>query len=122
VFEQSFVKVVPSDTFWTACFNPVDPVVDVDIVLPVRWVDDALEEVDLELDILRSADGSVRVRDQDEFDRVRAGWSMPGDIAAQAESTCAHVRALVERGIEPFDTVGRAWLARFLAETDATRP
>ncbi len=55
VFELSLVKVVPSGTFWTACFNPVDPVVDVDIVLPVCWIDDALEEVDLELDILRSA-------------------------------------------------------------------
>lgn len=53
VFETSLVKVVPNGTFWTACFHPVDLVVDVDIVLPVRWVDDALEEVDLELDILR---------------------------------------------------------------------
>jgi hypothetical protein len=122
VFVQSFVKVVPSDTFWTACFNLVDPVVDVDIVLPVRWVDGALEEVDLELDILRLADGSVRIRDQDEFDRVRAEWSMPDAIAAQAEVTCMHVRALVERGSEPFDKVGRAWPARFLAETDATPP
>jgi hypothetical protein len=47
VFERSFVKLVPSGTFWTACFHPVDPVVDVDIVLLVRWVDGALEEVDL---------------------------------------------------------------------------
>ena len=61
VFLGSLVKVVPHDTFWTACFHPVDPVVDVDIVLPVRWVDNVLEEVDLELDILRSADGSVHV-------------------------------------------------------------
>ena len=122
VFETSLVKVVPSGTFWTACFHPVDPVVDVDIVLPVRWVDDVLEEVDLELDILRSADGSVRVRDRDEFDRVRAAWAMPGDIAAQAEATCGRVRALVELGAEPFGAVGRAWLARFLADASATRP
>src|SRR5262245_48550465 len=58
VFETSLVKLVPTGTFWTACFNPIDPVVDVDIVLPVRWLDGALEEVDLELDILRLADGS----------------------------------------------------------------
>ena len=122
VFEMSFVKVVPSDTFWTACFNPVDPVVDVDIVLPVRWVDDVLEEVDLELDILRSAGGSVRVRDREELARVREAWAMPGDVAAQAEATCERVRALVELGIEPFGAVGRAWLSRFLAEAAATRP
>src|SRR5215813_3121828 len=35
VFENSFVKLVPAGTFWTACFQAVDPVVDVDIVLPV---------------------------------------------------------------------------------------
>src|SRR5947209_467894 len=46
-FEASFVKLVPDGTFWSACFNLDDPVVDVDIVLPARWVGDALEEVDL---------------------------------------------------------------------------
>ena len=85
VFELSFVKLVPNGTFWTACFNAVDPAVDVDIVLPVRWIDDALEEIDLELDILRSADGAVR--DREAFDRVRQEWTMPDDIAAQAEET-----------------------------------
>ena len=122
VFERSFVKLVPSDTFWTACFHVVDPVVDVDIVLPVRWIDGVLEEVDLELDILRSAAGHVSVRDQDAFEQVRAQWDMPNEIAAQAETTCARLRALVERGVEPFDTVGQAWLARFSADVGARRP
>lgn len=118
VFESSFVKLVPNHTFWTACFHPVNPVVDVDIVLPVRWINDALEEVDLELDILRSADGSVRVRDQEEFTRVQAVWAMSAKVARQAEETCEQVRALVERGVEPFGTVGHAWLSRFLAEVN----
>ena len=120
VFVASFVKLVPSGTFWTACFNYADPVVDVDIVLPVRWVDDVLEEVDLELDILRSAEGSVWVRDQEAFEEVREAWSMPDDVAAQAVTTCEHVRALVEQGAEPFGEVGRAWLSRFLEEIGET--
>src|SRR5919202_943389 len=91
----------------------VDPVVDVDIVLPVHWSDDVLEEVDLELDILCSAGGSVHVRDREAFDRVREVWAMPDDIAAQAEATCQQIRTLVEQGAEPFGTVGRAWLSRF---------
>jgi uncharacterized protein len=119
VFDYSFIKLVPSGTFWTVCFHPVDPLVDVDIVLPVRWGDGVLEEVDLEVDILRCADGSVRVRDQDEFEVVRRVWSMPDEIAAQVEATCKRVRALVEQGAEPFGDVGRRWLAGFLAETDA---
>jgi len=116
VFKTSFVKVVPNGTFWTACFNPIDPVVDVDIVLPVQWVDGALEEIDLELDVVRYVNGSVYVRDQGEFDRVRA--IMPDDIATQAEKECKRLRELVERGVEPFGDVGRAWLSRFLTEVD----
>jgi len=118
-FETSFVKVVPNGDFWTACFNPVGPVVDVDIVLPVQWVDDALEEVDPELDVLRSVDGSVRVRDREESDRVREAWAMPDDVARQAEETCERFRALVELGAEPFGTVGRAWLSHSSSEAGA---
>jgi uncharacterized protein len=121
VFETSLVKVVPDSAFCTACFNPGDPVVDVDIVLPVRWVGDVLEEIDLELDILRTADGAVRVRDRETFDSVCAEWAMPGDIAARAEATCERVRALVELGAEPFGDVGRAWLSRFVADAGRRR-
>ena len=120
VFEMSLVKLVPSGTFWTACFYPTDPVVDVDIVLPVRWLHNALEEVDLELDVLRSADGSVHVRDWEDFNCVREVWAMPNYVAARAEKTCDWVCELLELGVEPFGDVGRAWLARFLAETRPT--
>jgi hypothetical protein len=119
VFVAPIVKLVPSGTFWTACFHPADPVVDVDIVLPVQWVDGALEEVDLELDVLRSADGTVWVRDRDAFDRVREAHAMPADVAARAQEACERVRGLVERAAEPFGDVGRGWLARFLAEPAA---
>lgn len=121
VFEQALVKLVTNGTFWTVCFHPVDPVVDVDIVLPVQWAGNVLEEIDLELDILRFADGSVQVRDQDVFDQVRTTWAIPGEIVRQAETTCAQIRDLVERGAEPFGEVGHAWLARFLAETALSR-
>jgi uncharacterized protein len=71
LFDHSFVKLVPRETFWTVCFHAMNPqlaylqeaLIDVDIVLPVRWSDGAIEEVDLELDVLRSADGRVCVRD-----------------------------------------------------------
>jgi hypothetical protein len=119
VFETSFVKVVPSGTFWTACFNPINHVIDVDIVLPVHWIGDVLEEVDLELDIVRSAGGGARVRDREGFDRVRQMRSMPDDVVTQAEKTCARVRELVELRAEPFGHVGQEWLSRFLAESDS---
>ncbi|MGH2547913.1 MAG: DUF402 domain-containing protein [Thermomicrobiales bacterium] len=118
VFLSSFVIVIPPNACWTACFNTADPVIDVDIVLPVNWNGDVLEVVDLELDVLRTADGRVQIRDRDEFERTRTAWAMPDHIAAQAETACEQLRDWVERGIEPFGSVGHAWLARFLTETD----
>ena len=120
VFEHSFVKLVPAGTFWTACFQAVDPVVDIDIVLPVLWTGDALEETDLELDILRSADGTVYLRDQEEFDNVRLNMGIPDDISAQAEATCQRLRELVERRVEPFN----CWMLRALvgSRTGAIAP
>src|SRR5207237_248261 len=59
LFDHSFVKLMPRETFWTVCFHTLEPLIDVDIVLPVRWYDGVIEEVDLELDVLRTADGRV---------------------------------------------------------------
>lgn len=116
IFMESLVKLVPNNTFWTVCFHPVDPVVDVDIVLPVRWEGDVLEEVDLELDILRNADGRVYVRDQDKFEQMRVTGSMPDEIVTQAVATCEQIRDLVEHDVEPFGSVGQKWLSHFLLE------
>jgi uncharacterized protein len=120
IFLQSFVKLIPTNAFWSVCFYAVDPIVDVDIILPVSWMDDVLEEIDLELDILRAADGEVWVRDQERFEHVRTAWNMPDAIAVQAKATCEHVRSLVEQGIEPFESVGISWLSRFITNIDTT--
>jgi hypothetical protein len=117
VFVAPLVKLVPhGGTFWTACFQHVDPVVDVDIALPSSWDGDVLEEVDLELDVQRFLDGRVELRDEDELARVRARWAMPADVVASALETAAQVLYLVRTRAEPFDTVGHAWLDRFLAQ------
>ena len=87
-------------------------------MLPVHWQEGILEQVDLELDVLRTAD-KVWVRDRDKFEQVRREWPMPDDIANQAIEACEHVRELVERGSEPFGQVGQRWLAHFLAVTSS---
>jgi len=60
----------------------------------------------------------VRVRDRDEFERMKATWQLPDEIAAQAEATCARIRKMVEQYAEPFGEVGKGWLTRFLAEVE----
>ena len=118
VFAQPLVKLVPTGTFWTACFHPVDPVVDVDIVLPVQWADGRLEEVDLELDILRTAKGQVTVRDEDLFAHIWKTEALPDALARQALAACVELHRRVAQAIEPFDAVGRGWLTRFIAGTE----
>lgn len=116
VFETSFIKLFPGspNAFWTACFCLGDVVIDVDISLPVTWLDAAVEEIDLELDILRTSAGHVVVRDQEQYAHVRDTLAMPAHIAAEAERTSEYIRAQVEQSIEPFGKVGIARLHRFL--------
>ncbi len=118
-FVGPVVKVVPHDAHWSACFYRGDPAVDVDIVLPAHWNGALLEEVDLELDVLRAADGRVWVRDEDEFARVRADFALPDALAERALATCAAIQARLAAHAEPFGMVGPAWLARFLADAAA---
>lgn len=115
VFIEPLVKVFPVNTFWTACFYPGDNSIDVDISLPVRWVDGGVEEVDLELDVLCSASGQITVRDQDKFQHIRDEHGLPPEIARQAEDACSHVCGMIERRDEPFGSVGATWLKQFLA-------
>lgn len=121
-FKAPLVKLIPSNTYWTACFHPAEPLVDVDIVLPATWTGNVLEEVDLELDILRMNDGRVTVRDQDLFEKVRATYNMPNHVAEQAQATCRELQTLVEQPIEPFATVGQQWLAHLMESTNGSLP
>jgi hypothetical protein len=116
VMLQPLVKLVPADTYWTCCFHPVDPVVDIDLVLPVRWLENTLEEIDLELDVLRFADGRIEVRDQAEFAHLHQELGLPDAVTAKVLQTAEELRALLARNAEPFATVGHERLARFIAD------
>lgn len=120
-FLHSFVKLVPRNTFWSVCFHPGDLVVDVDIILPVNWIGNILEEVDLELDVLRSRNGKVWIRDQNKFEQLQTHWGIPLEIATQATETCNYIRSLVEQSSEPFGTIGISRLTYFLESTHTNK-
>jgi protein associated with RNAse G/E len=121
VFELSFVKLFPTNTFWTACFGNGDIVIDVDISLPVTWVDHVVEEVDLELDVLCTVDWHIYARDQEKLIQVHEMFSMPTSISDQAERTCQDIQQQIEQRVEPFSEVGFTWLRQFLSALDAAR-
>ena len=78
------------------------------------WVDGGVEEIDLELDVLRSASGEITVRDQDKFQQLRDEYGSADRDRASAEDTCRTICGMIERREEPFGSIGPAWLEQFL--------
>ena len=118
-WERCSAMLIPAAQPWTAHFlapatGPAmnDHLVYVDITTPPRWDGDVVTMVDLDLDVVRRADGSVLVDDEDEFTEHAAAWRYPADLVTLAEQSCAAVLAALIEEREPFGTVGTAWLAK----------
>ncbi|MGX6604273.1 DUF402 domain-containing protein [Micromonosporaceae bacterium Da 78-11] len=115
---HDFVVLVPATGGWIANWN--DPTatstaVYVDVTTePVR-LPDAVEAVDLDLDVVLLRDGTVEVLDEDEFAEHQVRYGYPPDVITQARVTTDELVALITAGIEPFGEVGRARLAEFSA-------
>lgn len=111
VDEHGFVVLLPEHEWWTAYFNAVPRGskthrIYVDVNTPVRWEGDVAHLVDLDLDVTRSADGTVRLLDEDEFDEHRVRWSYPDRIVDATRTAAAALVAAIEAGREPFATAG----------------
>lgn len=113
---HDFVTLVPTSGWWVASFNgpgetAVDVYVDVTTV-PVRS-ECAVEAVDLDLDVVRLRDGSVRVLDEDEFADHQVRYRYPAEVVDLARASCDDLVRRITAGDEPFVRVARAWLERF---------
>jgi protein associated with RNAse G/E len=82
----------------------------VDITTPPVWDGRTLRAVDLDLDVVREAEGRLYVDDEDEFAEHRVAFGYPDDVAAGAEQSCARVRAALAAGHPPYDGSHRPWL------------
>jgi predicted RNA-binding protein associated with RNAse of E/G family len=114
---HDFVALVPADGRWIANWNDsaaTDTTVYVDVTTTPVLLPGAVEAVDLDLDVIRLRDGTVRVLDEDEFDEHQRLYGYPAEVIAQAEATTAELVARVTAGAEPFGEVGRARLAGFI--------
>lgn len=117
-FEQSFVKLIPYNAYWSACFNPSDTLIDVDIVLPNNWNHRLVEEIDLEIDLLKMDDGRLEIRDEADFAEVCQRWPMPANLIEQVQATTKHIYQQLHEEAEPFKLVGAQWLADFLQQLE----
>lgn len=116
-FGHAFVKVVPRERWWTALWNATGGIaVYVDIITPPRWDGDRVTMVDLDLDVIQSRDGSLRIDDEDEFEEHQITLGYPPRLVAGARATTAEVYLALESGAEPYGSAGPARLAQWINE------
>jgi uncharacterized protein len=112
-----FVSLVPATGHWIACWNAAVPEARVAIYVdvttqPIRD-EHTVHAVDLDLDVVRLWDGSVKVLDEDEFAEHQVLYRYPPDVVTGALRTTGELVRLIAARTEPFDKVGDAWLRDF---------
>ena len=114
-----FVQLIAPGRWWSLQFNGdhhPDYRMYVDVVIPARWVDDGrVEMVDLDLDVVLRADGSVDVLDEDEFVEHSQHFGYPPDLIDRARTTGAQLVVQVGSGREPFGVAAEQWMRDVLA-------
>ncbi len=107
------VGLVPPERGWLATFHAPGYAVltYVDMTTVPVWDGPVVRAVDLDLDVVRTAEGRVYVDDEDEFAEHRVTHAYPPDVVALAEASRAEVLAAVEHGQEPFGTHAERWFA-----------
>ncbi|RCK70419.1 DUF402 domain-containing protein [Desertihabitans brevis] len=115
------VALVPAGaTDWVASLaRPADPAaveVYVDLMWDVRWSAEqrgVLLATDMDLDVVRTADGHTFLDDEDEFAAHSARWDYPEDVGRQVRDRAERLLADVRRGTPPFDgSTATGWLDR----------
>jgi hypothetical protein len=123
VLEYASAVLVPPDRPWVAAFN-ADTRPDehtryeiyIDISTVPRWDGDTMTAIDLDLDVVRTWEGTVEILDEDEFAEHQILLGYPPELVAGAERSAAECRDLLLRGAEPFASTFRDWLALVSAD------
>lgn len=113
--EHPMVCLVPDDAWWIASFHTTHPDVQlyVDVTTPAAWLGPShVQAVDLDLDVIRSHDGTVSLDDADEFEDHRVRLRYPGEIVEGARASAEWLLAAIRERREPFDGACTPWLER----------
>ncbi|MGH3657305.1 MAG: DUF402 domain-containing protein [Micromonosporaceae bacterium] len=113
VHPQAHVLLFPRDVWWTAVFNaePQRTEIYCDISTVPQWHDGEVTMVDLDLDVMRRRDGTVRLLDEDEFAEHQVRYGYPGDVVSNARAAAEWLERALSGDAEPFAGVYRRWLA-----------
>lgn len=107
-------SVIPESVWWIVEHYVDHPrhTVYVNIGTAPIWDGNRATQIDLDLDVVRNLDGSVEVRDEDEFSDRQTRFGYPPDLVADAQKAAATAVELLERGAEPFDSAADLWFDR----------
>jgi hypothetical protein len=100
--------LLSADRHWAVWWvdDPTDRRIEIDICLPPERVRDGWRYIDLELDPVRHADGTVEIQDHDEFEAAcRNGWITAAD-AEIALGAAPAMEAALRRREEPLGEEG----------------
>ena len=115
-FEQAYVMLIPSgDRWWTLNCNAAGCWTElyIDVTTPPRWIaPDAVQMVDLDLDVIRRFDSTAEILDADEFASNQVRYGYPLTVITAAERSATGLLRAVQSRAEPFAEVCRGWLAR----------
>ncbi|GAA1019198.1 hypothetical protein Aple_098290 [Acrocarpospora pleiomorpha] len=112
VWKLPFVLLFPRDTWWTATFNPIGHKMAIycDITTVPEWRDGEVTMVDLDLDVIKRADGTVFLDDVDEFAEHQVWLEYPLDVIENAELSATWLMTAVAQGTGPFGGAHTHWL------------
>ena len=118
--EATSVQLFTPGAWASPTFNGVGPDgsalrfdIYVDIVTECWYDAGTWRLIDLDLDVVRTrGTGLVEIVDRDEFADHQVALGYPAEVITAAEAAAAAVAAAIERGDEPYATVGPSWLAR----------
>ncbi len=112
VIEHPFVMLVPPGRWWQAEFYGAGARYAIygNVGTPTTWSGDRVTTIDLDLDVVTYPDRTVEVIDEDEFLAHQRAFAYPEHVVATARATAAWLTLAMERGAEPFATVGHGWL------------
>lgn len=106
------VSLIP-EAWWVATFIApgYEVVTYVDMSTIATWDGARVHAVDLDLDVIRTAEGDVFVDDEDEFADHQLAYGYPPEVVSSAEESCARVLESVLAERAPFDgDTSDAWL------------
>ena len=106
-FDHLNVKLVALGEWWTAIWNDSGTYdLYVDIITPAAWNHRRVTMIDLDLDVVRLADGRVVTADEDEFAAHQRAYSYPQAVIDKTRRVTDALQRRVSAGEEPFNEVG----------------